>query len=34
LRAKWAALAHPAAYEVVAWLDGKYGITSEEMLTS
>lgn len=34
LRAKWAALAHPAAQEVVAWLDGKYAITSEEMLTS
>ena len=34
LRAKWAALAHPAAHEVVAWLDGKYGITSAEMLTS
>jgi hypothetical protein len=34
LRAKWAAHAHPAAQEIVAWLDGKYGITSAEMLTS
>jgi hyaluronoglucosaminidase len=34
LRAKWAALAHPSAQEVVAWLDGRYAITSEEMLTS
>lgn len=34
LRAKWAAHAHPAAQEIVAWLDGKYAITSEEMLTS
>jgi hypothetical protein len=34
LRARWAAQAHPAAQEIVAWLDGKYAITSEEMLTS
>lgn len=34
LRARWAAIAHPAAQEIVAWLDGKYAITSEEMLTS
>jgi hypothetical protein len=34
LRAKWAAHTHPAAHEIVAWLDGKYSITSEEMLTS
>ncbi len=34
LRAKYAAQAHPAAKEVVAWLDGKYAITSAEMLTS
>lgn len=34
LRAKWVAHAHPAAQEIVAWLDGKYAITSEEMLTS
>jgi hyaluronoglucosaminidase len=34
LRAKWAALRHPAAQEIVGWLDGKYAITSEEMLTS
>jgi hypothetical protein len=34
LRAKYEAYAHPAAQEVVAWLDGKYAITSAEMLTS
>lgn len=34
LRAKWAAHADPAAQEIVAWLDGRYAITSEEMLTS
>lgn len=34
LRTKWAALAHPGAHEIVAWLDGKYAITSAEMLTS
>jgi len=34
LRAKWAAHTRPAAQEVVAWLDGKYAITSAEMLTS
>ncbi|MFM9862767.1 MAG: beta-N-acetylglucosaminidase domain-containing protein [Micropepsaceae bacterium] len=34
LKAKWAAHTHPAAQEIVAWLDGKYAITSEEMLTS
>ena len=34
LRAKYAAHAHPAALEIVAWLDGAYAITSEEMLTS
>jgi hypothetical protein len=34
LRARYAAFAHPAAREIVAWLDGTYAITSEEMLTS
>lgn len=34
LRARWAAHTHPAAREIVAWLDGAYAITSEEMLTS
>jgi hyaluronoglucosaminidase len=34
LRAKWAVHAHPAAQEIVAWLDGQYAITSAEMLTS
>ena len=34
LRTKWSALTHPAAQEVVAWLDGKYAITTEEVLTS
>ena len=34
LRAKYATHAHPAAQEIVAWLDGAYAITSEEMLTS
>ena len=34
LRARWAAHDHPAAKEIVGWLDGAYAITSEEMLTS
>jgi hypothetical protein len=33
LRARWSAHAHPAAQEIVAWLDGANAITSEEMLT-
>lgn len=34
LRARWTAHTHPAAKEIVAWLDNAYAITSEEMLTS
>ena len=33
LRARWAAHAHPAAQEIVAWLDGANAITNEELLT-
>jgi len=33
LRDRWAAHAHPAAQEIVAWLDGANAITSEELLT-
>jgi hypothetical protein len=33
LRATYAALAHPAADEVVAWLDGRHDITLEEVQT-
>ncbi len=33
LRARYAAFDHPAAREVVAWLDGAYGITGEELQT-
>ena len=34
LRDRYAAFDHPAAVEVVDWLDGAYAITPEEMLTS
>ena len=33
LRARWSVHAHPAAQEIVAWLDGAYAITGEEMQT-
>jgi hypothetical protein len=33
LRARYAAFDHPAAREVVAWLDGAYAITGEELQT-
>jgi len=33
LRTRWVAHAHPAAQEIVAWLDGAHAISSEEMLT-
>ncbi|MCE9522630.1 MAG: beta-N-acetylglucosaminidase domain-containing protein [Alphaproteobacteria bacterium] len=33
LRARWSAHDHPAAKEIVAWLDGAYAITGEEMQT-
>lgn len=31
LRSRYAALTHPAAREIVGWLDGLYGV-SEEMV--
>jgi hyaluronoglucosaminidase len=34
LRARWAQHAHPAAREIVEWLDGVHKITPEDMLTS
>jgi hyaluronoglucosaminidase len=33
LRARWAAHAHPAAQEIVAWLDGGYAVTGELIQT-
>ena len=33
LRARWSAHAHPAAQEIVAWLDGAYAITGEMLQT-
>jgi hypothetical protein len=33
LRARYAAFDHPAAQEVVAWLDGAYAITGEQLQT-
>ena len=33
LRERYAAFDHPAAREVVAWLDGAYAITGEELQT-
>ena len=33
LRARYAAFDHPAAQEVIAWLDGAYAITGEELQT-
>ena len=33
LRARYAAFDHPAAREVVAWLDGAYAVTGEELQT-
>ena len=33
LRAKYAALDHPAALEIVDWLDGNYAITGEMLQT-
>ncbi|TAG78853.1 MAG: hyaluronidase [Betaproteobacteria bacterium] len=33
LRAKYAAFEHPAAAEVVAWLDGVYAVSAEEVQT-
>lgn len=33
LRARWAAHAHPAAQEIVAWLDGAYTVTGELLQT-
>lgn len=34
LRARWVQHEHPAAREIVAWLDGVHTITPEDMLTS
>jgi hypothetical protein len=34
LRERWSQSPHPAAREIVAWLDGAYAITPEDMLTS
>ena len=34
IRARWAEHNHPAAKEIVAWLDGAYAIIPEDMLTS
>lgn len=34
IRTRWAEQNHPAAKEIVAWLDGAYAITPEDMLTS
>jgi hypothetical protein len=34
LRERYAAFDHPAAAEVVAWLDGRYEITMDEVHTS
>ena len=34
MRERWAAHTHPAAREIVAWFDGAYAITPDDMLTS
>mgnify|MGYP000950775402 CR=1 FL=1 len=34
IRTRWAAHDHPAAKEIVAWFDGAYAITPDDMLTS
>ena len=33
LRDKYASLDHPCAREVVEWLDGRYGVSAEEVAT-